>query len=109
MLKNALSDQFTGIMPFPRAPQAFQIVELASPRGKNVNHEIDVIHEDPLAFAVSFHMQRTDAESLECFLDMVSNGLILSCRGSGADKEVIGEGTYVAQFENDRILSFLVE
>lgn len=108
-LERALSDQITGIVSLPCAPQALQIVEFARARGKNVNHEIDVVHKDPFAFGVSFDMKRARALLLERFLDVIRNGLVVTCRCSGADEKGIGEGANVAQFENNRILGFFVE
>ena len=106
---NALSDQFTSIAPLAGSPQAFQVVKFARARRKNVNNEIDIVQKDPFSFRMAFHVQWAHTLLLESLLDVICNGLIVTTRSSGADEEVVSEGTDFAQFEDDRILGFLVE
>jgi hypothetical protein len=54
---NALSHQFTSVAAFAGSPQAFQIVEFARPRRKNMNNEIDVVQKDPFSFRMAFNVQ----------------------------------------------------
>src|SRR5262245_27635702 len=96
LLKRALADQVTGVTPLSGPPQAFQIVELSRASGKNVNDEVDVVQQNPLAFGVPLDVQRADTLFFESFFNMVRNGLIVACRGSGTNEEVIRERTNVA-------------
>jgi hypothetical protein len=80
-----LTDQITGIVSLAGAPQAFQIVKFPRPRGKNVNDEVDIVQKDPFAFAVSFDVQWAHTLLLQSLFNVVSDGLIVARRGSGAD------------------------
>ena len=71
LLKRALSDQVTGIMPLAGAPQAFQIVEFARSCRKDMNDKIDVVEKDPFAFRASFDVQWTHTLFLQDFFDVV--------------------------------------
>ena len=108
-LERALCDKFARIATLPGSPQTFEIVEFARPRRKNVNDEVHIIEEYPLAFGVSFDMQRPNAFALQRFFDMFGNGLVMACRSSGADEEIIGEGADSAEFDHNGILRFFVE
>src|SRR6266481_4545937 len=92
LLQRALRGQLMRIAPLACPPQAFQIVKLARPRGEDMHDEVDVIQKDPLAFDLSFDMQWPHARLLESFFDLFCNCLVMACRGSGANQEVIGEG-----------------
>src|SRR5437879_12743222 len=79
------------------SPQAFQIVELPRPRRKDVDDEVDVIQKDPLAFDVPFDVQWSHTFFFQGFFDMVCDCLIVTCRGSGTNQEIIGEGANLAK------------
>src|ERR1043165_8169472 len=88
-LQRALCDKFMRIAPPACPPQALQIVELARPRGEDMHDEVDVVHKDPLAFDLSFDMQRPYASLFESFFDLFRNCLVMACRSAGANQEVI--------------------
>ena len=45
---NFLCEQLLRIKPFSVSPQSLQVIVNPGLLGKNVNHQIDVVHEDPL-------------------------------------------------------------
>ena len=97
------------IAPFSGSPQAFEIVKFTRPRGEYMNDEIDIVEKDPLAFRVSFDMQRANALFFERFFDVFGNGLVVARRCPGADEEIIGERADLTKFDNYSILGFFVE
>jgi hypothetical protein len=74
-----------------------------------MNHEVDVIHQDPFAFGVSLNMEGAVSQFAESFIDAFPNRLIVAARRAGTDDEVIGERTNVAEFDDDNIQRLLVE
>ena len=108
-LKRALPNQLMSIAPLTRSPQALQIVEFARSRRENMNDEIDVVQKDPLAFSVSLDVQRPYGLSLQCLFNIISDGLIVTCRGSSTNQEIIGEGANIAKFDHHRVLRVLIE
>jgi hypothetical protein len=74
-----------------------------------VDHEVDVVHQDPFAFRVSLDMEGAVSQFAESFVDAFPNRLIVAARGSGTDDEVIRERANVGQIDNDNILRLLVE
>ena len=72
--------------------QALEAVEGALFGGEDVDDEVDVVHEDPLALAAAFDGVGIGVEvALEAELDLVGDGYVLAVVGSVADEEVIGE------------------
>ena len=74
-----------------------------------MDHEIDIIHQDPLAFGVTLDVERSCSEFAESFIDAFPNRLIVAARSAGTDDEVIGERADVAKFDHDNIQRLLVE
>src|SRR5947207_4513338 len=97
------------ITPLSSPPQALQIVELARPRGEDMYDEINVVQQDPLAFYLSFDVQRPHAVLLQGFFDLFRNCLVVTCGGSSANQKVIGKRTNSAKFEYHGVLGFLME
>jgi hypothetical protein len=72
--------------------QALEAVEGALLGGEDVDDEVDVVHQDPLALAAAFDGVGVDAEvALEADLDLVGDGDVLALVGAVADEEVVGE------------------
>ena len=95
--------------PLARPPQAFEIVKLARPRGENVDDEVDIVEEYPLAFGLSFDVQGAHTLFFKGFFDVFRNCLVVARRCPGADEEIIGERADLAKFDHDRVQRFLVE
>jgi len=74
-----------------------------------VDHKIDVIQEDPLAFFVSFDVQGASSQFAESFFDAFGDRLVVAAGGAGADDEVVGERTDFVQVDDDDILRLFVE
>ena len=74
-----------------------------------MDHEIEVVHEDPLAGPLPFHMAGPPAVHLpEALLDGVGDGCGLSFGGTVADDEGVGDVAQAAQVEDDDVFGFLV-
>ena len=74
-----------------------------------MDHEIDVVHKDPITFPLSLDMQRACSKLAESFVDTFGNRLIVPDGGTGTNDEVIGERTDVLQLDNDNVFRFLVQ
>ena len=109
MGSGALANQFIYVASLACAPQSLQVIKLSGPCRENVDHEIDVIHQDPFAFLVAFNVQRAYSEFAKSFFNAFPNRLIVAARSAGTDDEVIGEGTDVAEFDHNNVLRLLVE
>ena len=74
-----------------------------------MDHEIEVVHEDPLAGPLSFHMAGPPpVHLLEALLDGVGDGRGLTFGGAVTDDEGVGDVAQAAQVENDDVFGFLV-
>lgn len=90
-------------------PQSFEAVELALVSDENVDHEVDVIHQDPLAMGPPFNVFRfPSADPEQFFLDGVGYGDDLPVRGSMADDKMIGHVAETFEVEDAEILSLLI-
>jgi hypothetical protein len=74
-----------------------------------MDHKIDVIHQDPVAFRVSLNVKRAIAQFAELFFNSFSDRLIVPTRCAGTDHEVIGERADVVQVDDHNVLRFLVQ
>ena len=90
--------------------QALEAVEGALLRGEDVDDEVDVVHQDPLALAAAFDGVGIDSEvALEADFDLVGDGAVLALVGAVADEEVVGEAALGGVEGHDaNIFSFLV-
>ena len=74
-----------------------------------MNDEIDIVHQNPIAFAESFNMQRTDGLFFELFKDVVGDSLIVARGSAGANDKVIGKGADPRKIEPDEVLRLLID
>jgi hypothetical protein len=74
-----------------------------------VNYKIDIVEKDPFSFFVPFNMQWSNSDLAELLIDTFGDGLIVTAGRSGANDEVVGERTYLVEFEDRDVLRFLVE
>jgi len=74
-----------------------------------MDHEIEVVHEDPLAGPLSFHVARPAPVRLsQALLDGVGDGRGLAFGGAVTDDEGIGDVAQAAEIEDGDVLGFLV-
>ena len=107
-LGSFLCQQLLRIKPFPVPPQPLQIIVSPCLPGKNVNYQIDVVHEDPLGIAVAFDVGRPQSVRAQLLLYIVRYGLDLPGRVSRAEEEVVGEGGYPGNIQHDQVRCFFV-
>jgi hypothetical protein len=74
-----------------------------------MDNEVDIVQKDPLAFLVSFDVQRANSAFAESFIDAFGDRLIVSTGCTGADDEVVGERAHCVQLEDHDILRLLIE
>ncbi len=72
-----------------------------------MHDEIAVIGQDPLGILIAFDAERQFPEFGKFLAHRVRDGLDLPLVGSGADDEVIGEGSYFLEIQDADIGSFL--
>jgi hypothetical protein len=86
-----------------------QAVERAPVADEHVNHEVDVVHQNPLGPQPSFDVGRLHpVASEEPFLDGVCDGQNLSVRRAVTDYEVIGNVAQAVEIKDDDVLRFSV-
>ena len=91
-------------------PQAFQPVKLSFFREKDVDDEVDVVHQDPLGSPSALDALRLDAQIPgQALLDVIRDRQRLPVRGGMADHEKVGDVTDVSEVEDDEVFSFLVQ
>src|SRR5262245_58372312 len=105
----ALADQFMQVAPLSGPPQSFEVVKLTGPRGEDVDDEIHIVDQNPIAFAMTFRVQRSHALLAEFFVDGFCDRLIVTSGRPRTDHKVIGEGAYAGEFENCDVLRLLIE
>ena len=99
--------EFSG---FCVAPEIFQFVKLARFRVKNVDDDIEIIHQDPLGVARSFGMGGHGAHLFfHFFVNAVGDGFDV-CVGIAFtnDKKVSGGIAEFAKIELDNIFAFFI-
>ena len=70
--------------------------------GEDVDDEVDVVHQDPLALAPAFDGVGVGAEvALETDFDLVGDGDVLAVVGAIADEEVVGEAGFTGVERKD--------
>lgn len=73
-----------------------------------MDHQIDVIHQDPFRMAITLYVRRAVSMRLEFLLDCIGNGLDLPGRIARAQEKILGKGGYFRNIKNDKIKSFFV-
>jgi len=74
-----------------------------------MDHEIEVVHENPLAGALPLHVPRSAPVRLpQALLDGIGDGRGLAFGGAVADHEGIGDVAQAAEVEDRDVLGFLV-
>ena len=90
-------------------PQAVQTVERPLVLKEDVDHEIDVVEQNPVAGALALDVAGGHAQLLgEPVLDLLGDGNHLAVGGAVTDDEVIGEIAPAVKIENDDFLGLLV-
>src|SRR5438132_2916038 len=73
-------------------PQPLQVIKASCLLGKDVDHEIEVIHQNPLGFGVTFHVLGRDARLFQLLHDGIRYGLGVARRGPAANQEKVRKG-----------------
>jgi hypothetical protein len=89
------------------APETLQVVISPCFLGKNVDHQVAIIHQHPLRVPIAFDAGGIVAELLELQLDLVRDGLNLASIAASADDEVVGEGADLSDIQRDDVTGLL--
>jgi hypothetical protein len=82
-------------------PEIFQPVKIAFRLVKDVDHDVGVIEDDPLAHRKSIHGVGSDGVIFfQAVLDFTRNGFQVRLGGPGANQEKIGETGNAAEIEH---------
>jgi hypothetical protein len=91
------------------APQSLQPVKRTPVLDEHVYHEVDEVHQNPLADPAPFDVRGATAVTLdESFFDGVSDGHDLSLARAVANDEVVGDVAQAAKVQDHDILGLLV-
>ncbi len=74
-----------------------------------MDHDIDVIYENPLLRRIALHMPRPVTLGLQTIEHAVCDGLDLTVDCAIADNEVIGGRAKLAEIDDDYIFGFLLQ
>src|SRR5262245_3946709 len=86
-----LLGQVVGLEPPSGLPQSLQIVKATRSLGKNMDHEIYIIQQNPFRLVVAFYAIRTLSGAGELLLYFIGDRLDLARIGSGAHDEIVGK------------------
>src|SRR5207247_10603302 len=70
-------------------PQPLQVIKASCLLRKDVDHEIEVIHQNPLGLRVTFHVLRRDARLFQLLHDAIGYGLGATRGGSAANPKKV--------------------
>jgi len=77
--------------------------------GKDVDHNIAIVYENPDGCFHPFDAQWTDLPIFEPIFDVLHYGLDLTMGLRGADHHVVGDGCQSADFKDDNICRLFFE
>lgn len=91
-------------------PQLLQPVEVALFAHEDVDHEVHVVHQDPLSDAPALDVGWTPPELLaQPFLDGLGDGQDLSLGIAVAYDELIGDVAQTAEIQDQQVFGLLVQ
>ena len=97
------------IQPRGVAPEVLEAVVRALFLVEDVDDDIRVIDDDPVAHRVAVHRRGRDAVLFfQPLLDLARDGLEVRLRGAAANHEEIREVRYAAQIERNHILGLFI-
>jgi len=105
---SAGAHQFPDVQLLAVSPQPFQIVVGPGLLGKNVDNQVEVIHQHPLGVPVSLDMVWDDAAFFQPGFDFVGDRLDLPRRIPRAEQEVSRERSDPRNVECDDVDGLLV-
>jgi hypothetical protein len=98
-----------GLEAFGGLPETLEFVVAAGVFGEDVDHEVDIIEQNPLRLAIAFGVGGVESGFFQAEFDFVGDGLDLAGIGAAADDEVIGESSGAFfEFEDSEIFGFFV-
>jgi hypothetical protein len=89
-------------------PEAFEVVEGAFFGGEDVDDDVAVVHEDPAGVGLTLAAEGLCAVGFGRLFHRLDDGLDLAVGGAVGDDEVVGEGSDVADVQQEDILRLLV-
>ncbi len=75
---------------------------------KDVDHDVGVIRDDPLAERISIHGHRLHAFLFQLILQLACDRFQVRLGGAGAEEEKIREAGNAAQVDGDDVFGFFV-
>ena len=87
-----------------RFTQPLQPVESPLLCRKDVDDEVNVVHQNPFGVGITFHTRRDVAVLLQLHLNLIGYRLVLPRIRAVANDQRIGEGGHVAQIQHSNIL-----
>jgi len=73
-----------------------------------VRDDVAEIYEDPARRRKPFHSDRAPSLLLACLKDRLRDGLDLTVGGAAADDEEVGDGSQLADIQEDDVVRLLV-
>lgn len=73
---------------------------------EDVNHDIGIIRDNPLAERIAIHGGRLHAFLFELILNLTGDRLQMRLGGAGTDQKKIGETGDAAQVDGDDVFGF---
>jgi hypothetical protein len=89
-------------------PESFEVVVGTLIRREDVDDNVAVIKEDPTGFGFSFLPERLHPVLRDYVRDSFDNGLELADGLTASDHEIVGEGRYVTDVQQQDVLCLLL-
>ena len=74
-----------------------------------MNHEVEIIQQNPFRLGVSFPVSRSGSGLLELLGDGIADRLGMARRSTAANQEEIGKGTKVRHVQDLYVLGFVLQ
>ena len=88
------------------APETLEIVKTARILTENMNHEISVIHQNPVGGLVALSRDGLVAQQGELSADLVTDRVVLTGVGSRTNEEIVSKTGYFLNIEDLQIECF---
>ena len=90
-------------------PEVFEGIVFALLPGKEVNHKVNGIEDEPPTRLITVAGVNLDLMIFEGFLEGVPQGFEVRVRGAGGDDETVGQGRGIAKIKKFEVLGFFVD
>ena len=104
----SVGDRWTPVDDRRISPKSLELVEVASRRLEEMNHDVAVVEQHPFGFRPALVAERLSSGLAKHLLDPVGQGLHVGSRIPGGYHEYLGDYEQISDFQQDDVLALLV-